>query len=142
MTKLKWMITRLFKRLVTGVDPQELWSLDYHTAKYILKRLKLLKPILQGYPDYLLERDEQLHIAFKERHVVNSFEDNDEYLFTLWIWAIEQMIIAFEYIVLDNDDLFDGILSDKDIYTIIVKRNKQIEFGLELYGRYFRALYD
>lgn len=140
MYKIKWFFQRLFR----GYSDCDLWNLDYHLAKIILKRLKAFKKMeRKGIPSTL-----------------NSFDE--------WNKILDKMIFSFEFIRSDygwdenfiwHDEIWEKLekkekimninIGDKDFYSDI-KFNaekhdeyyQKYEEGMELFSKYFGSLWD
>ncbi len=59
----------------------------------------------------------------------------------LWEYTQDFIIEAFELILKDGDGAYDYDDID-DIRTFIINENKKIEFGLCLFAKYYRSLWD
>tara|TARA_Y100000310_G_scaffold123587_1_gene122341 strand:- start:1380 stop:1913 length:534 start_codon:yes stop_codon:yes gene_type:complete len=118
-----------------GFNPEDLWSLDYATAKFLLPRLKKFKETKHGSPS-LLNDDESLQMAYEEEHGKLNFTKDEhgnmeyENLEKLWDFALQKMIDGFEESM--NNDYHD----DWD------KHKKIIDDGLFYFSRYFTTLWD
>lgn len=141
-TRKKWL-----KKHGQYIAPKELWNLDYTVAKFVLPRLIKFKENSLGFPGY------------DEADTMDKWQD-----------ILQKMIIAFEYIVTDDDwwvddpryDYSDGIHIeiDKNKKTLFHfriddwakeiennrdteqdRRNEAIKEGLELFSKYFRHLW-
>lgn len=125
---------RLFVFITKGFDPKDTWNLDYSIAKYTLPRLRYLKDNHHGYPESDLKEDEKLKAIFN-----NEFKcvHEDVYYEELWKYILNKIIKSFEMIIEENEDYVD--YSNKEI---IENRYKEIEFGLKLFSKYFRNLWD
>lgn len=104
--KIRWFLQKLFR----GYSDPEVWDLQWHTAKYVLPRLKKLRKIRHGFPAMLCEEGKTEEESDKE-----------------WGDILGKMIKAFELILTDD---CDGM------------NNPEIDEGTELFGKYFRALWD
>lgn len=141
-TRKKWL-----KKHGQYIAPKELWNLDYTVAKFVLPRLIKFKENSLGFPGY------------DEADTMDKWQD-----------ILQKMIIAFEYIVTDDDwwvddpryDYSDGIhieidKNKKALFHFRIddwakeiennrdteqdRRNEAIKEGLELFSKYFRHLW-
>lgn len=105
-----------YQRLTRGWDDRELWSLDVTISKFVLPRIKRLKEIKHGWPD-------------------RTKEDGTEYTWEDWNADLDEMIWSFEYQIRQWD--LDPSM-EKDWQA----QEKRCSKGMELFGKYFRALWD
>ena len=102
-----------------GIYDSELWNLDTCFAHFILPRLKRYNKIRNGFP-VIPECYKSDDINFSDKE---STEKNDKE----WSNIIKKMIKAFKLIIEDKYNR---------------KNDKEIKEGLELFAKYFRALWD
>ena len=95
-----------------GFRYEETWNLDHTIACFVLPRLAYFREHMHGTPNDFIDFDENMQIIG---------EHSDE-----WAATIDKMINSFELIA-----------SEKDI-----GHDKEIQEGLELFGKYFRSLWD
>lgn len=92
---IRGSLRRIWQNITWGWNESDVWSLDVTIAKFVLPRLKLLKkvkygcPILDGY-----ESDDTDNMRFEEMKKE-------------WDKILDKMIQTFEWIINDNDDLWD-----------------------------------
>lgn len=117
--RIKAKLTRLFQRITRGWDDSDTWSLDYTIAKFALPRLKRFQELNNGWPD------------------------KDFMTFEKWNEAIDKMIWSFEQICnnFDGLDMWDDTISKEDNYKKIKEFDDKVQEGLNLFGKYFRALW-
>lgn len=117
---IRWKFIRIYRRIVWGFDPKELWSLDHTMAKWVIPRLKRLKETKHGVP----------HIeGFPVEHDEESFDEQCR----VWYSYLDKMIEAFTLILKEFDDVSVEEMKDND---------KKIEEGLFLFAKYYRHLND
>lgn len=115
LRRTKWAIQKLFR----GYSRRDLWSLDYHLAELILPRLIAFKKSKRnGVPGCLCK--------------VDGTDQDFEAEGKQWEEILDKMILAFEFIVKDDWKSIEEL----------VERDKKIEEGIQLFGKYFRALWD
>lgn len=104
-------------RIERGFDDSECWNLDSTIAKFILPRLKVFKEHTFGYPPEL------------------TFEE--------WQQILDDMILAFEYMV-DEHDAVEREMKRKgvSVYTSGLNEvEKIISKGFDLFHKYFHSLW-
>lgn len=117
----KWL-----KKNKKYVDSKECWNLDYKIAEFVLPRLKRFRQDTNSYPGH---------------GELDTFEK--------WMEALDKMILAFEYIIEDDNwwlgnadyDSSDGLYMDLKKSEEIKKRQVIINEGLQLFGKYFQNLW-
>ena len=111
-----------FQRLTRGWDDSELWSLNYTIAKFTLPRLQRFKNYHMSYPnnddDYKSSEDWQ-KILDKMIYGLQA---------CIHIWYAEEKIVV------------DDVVYEK--YEDIEWDWFRVSEGLELFGKYFRDLWD
>jgi hypothetical protein len=113
--KVNWFFQKLFR----GYSKRDLWSLDYHLADLILPRLIAFEKMKRnGVPGILCK--------------VDGTEQDFEKESQEWESILDKMILAFQLIV---DDKYESIEQ-------LIERDKKIEEGTMLFGKYFRSLWD
>lgn len=150
---LDWIYNKRKRISYIKIDKHDTWSLDNTLAMIILPALKQFKETFHSYPI----------LDFKEGEDYDSeSEDIDSINEKRWNDVLDKMIWSFEQILDDNNDeqfytvkgelnddseLFkDGTINwkvkpvfDTEAYK---KHNAKIQEGLELFGRYYRNLWD
>ena len=152
--RAKWF----YQKLTRGYSDRDLWSLDCTFTDFILPRLKSFrKSKLNGYPACLEE-------GAVHNHGGSINKEQEEKNFQIWFGTIDKMILAFEYMKLNGDDLdsgvedFEFVDSKKDGYKEMkIKKNEDkwslymkeckrrqevIEEGLSLFSKYYQNLWD
>jgi hypothetical protein len=121
-----YRIKNLFLWIKWGFNPRDLWNLDYRIAGYALPRIKKYKKIRHGAPDVLRDVDIELNLdpQSEEYYELNDF---------CWDCILECIIESFELLI--KDDYYDS----KEMFN---SANAKIEYGLYLFGIYFRGLWD
>ena len=139
------------------IDDYDVWGLDYTLSLIILPCLKKLKEKKQGSPYVDIEDvPEELRQKDEESEEYPSIHDR-------WGWVMDQMIWSFENIINPQDDQFHTWDEDKEriefgetngigIGKLIINGtldkegledyNQKIQNGLNLFGKYFRGLWD
>jgi len=112
---IKWILQKIFK----GYNDVNLWNLDCHLAKIILKRLKEFKKMKRcGYPS----------APYMNFPKIQCQED--------WEKILDDIVKGFEcYLIAENLD-----------YDFTTKKYEElqenIDSGLELFAEYFQYLWD
>ena len=116
----KRMRKKHLKKRGLYVNLRETWNLDYTIAKFVLPRLKLFK---------------EVNIRYPRRGEMDTPEKWDE--------ALDKMIYSFKQIVDDNccNDYGIDFANDPDCMKKFEEINKQINEGLELFGKWFMHLW-
>ena len=68
--KIRWFLQKLFR----GYSDPEVWDLQWHTAKYVLPRLKKLRKIRHGFPAMLCEEGKTEEESDKEDFMRNFIQ--------------------------------------------------------------------
>ena len=143
-SRITQKIIRTYQKLTRGYSDNEIWSLDWSTAEYMLPRLKALRAAeKQGVSmEFLLD---------KLDHTEEELEFGGE-VFNLYI---DTMIYAFECVLDDNKDMPAlGEVSFKDHKIVSTTtpeqysayrtahsvRGDKIELGLSAFAKYFHSL--
>ena len=144
--RLKWFIQRRRQ----GFDDRELWSLDYTIAKYVYPRLKVFNKINKvsiascffadeekvehDDADWAVAKKNQKDAYDKIEQALFYILDDDESLDS----GLGEIRIGDKKVVFPNKDEEKWKLYRKEID----RRAEVIEEGLELFGKYFRTLWD
>lgn len=121
---IKRLIERFWQKITRGWDDSECWSLDYTIAKFTLPRLIRLKEVMHGYPS-----------AFAD---LGDIEANKK-----WNEILDKMIFAMDYIA--NEREWNYYPDDRDEnrdYSRLFEAENKVQEGCELFGKYFRNLWD
>ena len=143
---IKNNIEWFYQRCRFGYSKRELWSLDHTITDFVLPRLKAFRhgesnsiteggpagcPLLDGY-DADKMGDEESDAMYQE-----------------WLDILDKMILAFEYHQLGMRDVetnsslwVQGGDEYKEYREEEIRREKVIEEGLALFGKYYQALWD
>ena len=144
--RLKWFIQRRRR----GFDDRELWSLDYTIARYVYPRLKVFNKLSKVSIASCFFADEEKVEHDDADWAVAKKNQKDAY---------DKIVQAFFYILDDGESLESGLgevlMSDDKVAfpnkdeekwklyrKEIDRRAEVIEEGLELFGKYFRTLWD
>jgi hypothetical protein len=139
------------------IDKYDTWSMDSTLATIILPMLVQLKATKHGVPsEFAATGGENFN---SQKHF--DFYDTDDELFKKaagdWDTVLDKMIFAFEHIVDEEweEEFRTGEFdTSKDIgeegwtgtyscdYAELQKVHDQIQEGLELFGKYYRNLWD
>jgi hypothetical protein len=147
-----------FKRDVDIIiHPYDTWSMDHTLALIILPMLKQLRDTNHSAPN-VDTSDVPMYLKPKQMDVVRYREEGitDENWFKRWDYVMDEMIWAFEQIVDDDNDgqFYDhseceGIEDfEESVKKLKVDRegldahHKRINNGLQLFGKYYRSLWD
>jgi len=141
MTGIRWVLDKVHPRIeYVKIDRYDVWSMDITLALIILPMLKQLKATKHGYPSNLTEKKWEI-------------------ILDKMIWSFEQVVLFYEdsqfWIVKPEIDWeakerssVTGLSEIKwkvkgKLDTRRMKRHHQkIDEGLELFGKYYRNLWD
>lgn len=134
------------RKIKIRIDPWDTWSMDHTLALIIIPLLKQLKDTSHGYPADLVrvggeEYEDQRSFDF----YTETLKEYKNYGADCWTDILNKMIWSFEQIANDTwEDLFfkglgKNMVFDRHGYEEYTRR---IEEGLELFGKYYRALWD
>ena len=143
---IKNSIVWRYQKIRFGYSKKELWSLDHTITDFVLPRLKAFRhgesndvteggpagvPMLDGY-DADKMGDEESDAMYQE-----------------WLDILDKIIQAFEYHKLGMRDVetnsslwVQGGDEYKEYREEELRREKIIEEGLALFGKYYQALWD
>lgn len=130
------------------IDKFDIWNMDYTLSCVILPLLKEYKENSCGYFGvYLSDLPEELHEKVREEHNEFSTPDSKDYAYsqTAWNWVVDEFIWAFTQIVKEEDNVEEELykIEDHDLrYKKLREYHERINHALELFGKYFRALWD
>jgi hypothetical protein len=117
-----------FQRLTRGYDDSCTWSLDHHLAKLILPRLRMFREQPHGCPTNMSD------VAFHP--TVAEGEEDPE--MSAWNEKLDKMIYSFDYIASGRQWGYD------EAWTVEKEaaEDKKVAEGLELFGKYYRGLWN
>jgi hypothetical protein len=124
------------RKIKVKVDKWDSWNAQHTLALIILPVLKQLKATQHGATN---TDDEDVPLELKSTSCapVENTWDIDENWFKRWDWILDQMIFSFDTLV-NEDDEATLKLSTEDM----LEREKRINTGLSLFGKYYRGLWD
>lgn len=132
MEGIKWVLDKVHPRIqYVKIDKNDTWSMDYTLGLIILPMLKQLKATKHGYPVGLTEKKwdailDKMIWSFEQ--VVTGYEDSQ-----FWIVKPE--------LELDGSEVIwkvEGKLDKRGMK----RHHQKIDEGLELFGKYYRYLWD
>ena len=104
------------------IDKWDTWGMDTTLALIIVPMLKQLKATKHGIPSDFVEEGEDWTIS----------EAKWNFVLDKMIWSFEQLINS------DNEEVFHPF-RNRDAYYAY---NEHIQEGLDLFGKYYRSLWD
>ncbi len=110
-----------WQRRTRGWSDDEIWSLDYTIAKFVLPRLRGLREVKQGVP-FGAYRPEDL-----KTHEIS--EEAQAYAEANWDWMLGEMIFAFEFTLEDCEWRFDDA------------QRARRDVGMKLFAEHFGSLW-
>lgn len=102
------------RKIKIKIDPYDTWNMDHTLSLIIVPMLKQMKETKHGYPD--VDKEDAPDQLLKEDR---------------WNYVLDEMIFAHESVLNQWEDTdFDEI------------KEKRVQRGLELFGKYYRSLWD
>lgn len=155
---------RLESKPVVHIDPWDTWNMDTTLSQIILPMLRQLKAKKHGAP-YVDDCDVPESLSSKTAEPKDNEWDTDSNHFDRWDWVLGEMIWAFEQLQpnshwedqytsgksdivwkkLDNGftQLIDGPNHTwKQDEAAIARHQQRINRGLQLFAKYYQALWD
>lgn len=137
-------IIRLLQKIFRGYSDAELWNLYVTFAKFILPRLRRYRKMDNtGYPTMIMA-DEDVEEYSKCGNTL-GIDEKDLYYEKKWNTILDKMITAFGLILREDDPHSNNVDSlswfENWIKAEEIKQNK-IKEGLQLFAKYFQALWD
>lgn len=146
--------SRYRRKIRVKIDYWDVWGADHTLALIIVPVLKLLKEKKQGSP--FVDDDDVPEFLRSTACPPVEEHQTDANHFKRWDWVLDEMIWAMEQVANeDGDDQFfdhSNVDDDADINDQIrrMKFDKagydayqhRVSRGLQLFGKYFRALWD
>jgi len=123
----KIIVKRPHQKIKIRIDDYDIWSMDDTLALIILPMLKKLKEHKHG-SAYIDNED----VPPELQHPVTDDPDHDSLIEKRWAYVLDEMIWAFDRKV-ENDYLYDDQYKD---------RQKRMNNGFRLFGKYYEALWD
>lgn len=157
---IQWVLNNTVNRLFSWrgqkvrvkIHKYDTWSADHTLALVILPVLKELRKVDAGIP--LIDPiDVPAHLKPTKKQLDRYYEtgETDDKDLDRWHWVLDEMIFAFEHIVDDSweDEFYPDVDEPLLINTLdtgidldgIEQVEKRIQNGLELFGKYYRALW-
>jgi hypothetical protein len=116
------------RKVDVRIDKCDMWSLDRTLAYIIHPALVKFRENIVGYP------------AVEPEDVPGDFELNEQgYSKERWESALDAMIWSFEQIL---DDDYDKDFWDGDDLDAVIALEDKIHYGLTLFGKYYRYLWQ
>jgi hypothetical protein len=117
-------------RAFVHIDPYDTWSMDDTLAHIILPMLKQIKKEKHGSP-FVDDNDvpDELKSTSCTEDKDDTWRASDCNIHKRWDYVLDEMIWAFEYKLLEDDD-----------YNI--EHNNRMANGFRLFGTYYQGLWD
>lgn len=144
----QWLDSRVSQTVRVRVHDYDVWSMDYTLSLIVLPMLQLLKKKKPGAP-FVDDDDVPEELRSSACPPVEEWETDANH-FKRWDWVINEMIWAFEQLHTgdDNDAQFFKYANPNDTtHTEFDKEgylhhHNRLNRGLQLFGKYFRGLWD
>lgn len=127
------------RKIDVRIDDYDIWSLDHTLAHIILPALKKIKAAKQGASGDLFDMS-YLKLEYNSKEYKAAEKKSAKDGFKKWNDILNAMIYSFSEIVKDNGD---SKFFKKDSYDKEGHRSHQdkIQFGLDLFGKYYQSLW-
>ena len=160
---LLWIDSKKHRKIKVRIDCYDTWGMDSTLAHIIVPMLKQLRDTTHGYPSNFIvdESDWSQQKSFEGE----GFEFPEDYGFEKWKETLNEMIWAFEQLLDDNweDQYYTGKadfrfkkiegtenseMIDGPNHTLVCDRvgmkahQDRMQKGYELFGKYYRSLWD
>jgi hypothetical protein len=135
-----------WQRRTRGWDDSELWSLDATIAKFVRPRLARLKEIKHGYPCDLTEQEWDI-VVDKMLWSLDHVQDEDCHLPADAHLTSRELGIVCTWMPGRAEDATEEEKSTAQakwkLYREVTEQNQaRCQEGLDLFGKYFRNLWD
>ena len=136
---LKGYLKRAWQRCTRGWSDRDLWSLDYTIAKFSLPRLIELKKQMHGIPTVMFEKLPKGKYNYNKKQTKAAEKK--------WNETLDEIIFAMDYVANCHEhDYYPKKTwpekTTKEDYSELLEVEKRVRAGLELFGKYFRNLWD
>lgn len=127
------------RKIVVKIHDYDIYSADTTLAYIILPVLQKLKENKHGSP-YVNSEDvpEYLHPTKEELEEYKKYGTVDSKYFERWEYVLDHMIWSFDQVIKENNLEIDNF-KDFEEYKA---HNEKIDYGLRMFGKYYRALWD
>jgi hypothetical protein len=141
---LLWVDSKKKRKMVVKIDKWDTWSMDVTLAHIILPMLKQLKETKHGSPNSMPAFNQTSNQA---QHSFGFYRESDaiadEAGHKQWTEILEKMIWSFEQVIDDKwEEMFVLDSPDRYDYKGAKIYSDRIQEGLELFGKYYRDLWD
>lgn len=110
-------LKKLYQRITTGFPHEQSWEFISWHSKIVVPRLKMLRKNLVGHPACL-----------------NSVEE--------WEEILDKIIWSFENVDNDPSPMPYRGKAIKEYRAILEEHQNKVQEGLDLFGKYYRGLWD
>lgn len=132
------------RKIEVKIHDYDIYNADTTLAYVIVPVLKKLKENKHGAP--FVDKDdvpENLRPTDEELRELKKYGTTDSKYFERWDYVLDSMIWSFDQIIKENNgesDLF--IKNDSFDFESYQKHNEKVDYGLKMFGKYYRALWD
>jgi hypothetical protein len=136
----EWIHSKRSRTVVVKLDKYDHWSLDSTLSPIIAPLLKQLKENTHGF-GYISDEDVPEELRSTNAAPKENEFDWDSNTEARWNWALDEMIYAFDALAKgDWDNKYHANKNfDYENYKI---EDARITNGTQLFGKYFRTLWD
>lgn len=127
------------RKIEVKIHDYDIYSADTTLAYIILPVLQKLKENKHGSPYVNLEDvPEYLHPTKEELEEYKKYGTTDSKYFERWEYVLDHMIWSFDQVIKENNFEIDNF-KDCEEYKA---HNEKVDYGLRMFGKYYRALWD
>lgn len=128
------------RKIIVKIHDYDVYSADTTMAYVILPVLKKLKEHKNGAPFVDIEDvPENLHPTEEELEQYKKTGTPDSKFFERWDYILDCMIWSFDQTIKENIGEFDINIIDYETYQ---NHSKKINYGLKMFGKYYRSLWS
>jgi len=157
---LSWIDSKKKRHVEIQIDKYDTWSMDSTLALIIVPMLKQLRDTTHGYPGDFSHEDYGRQQGFEGEGFEFPEDGFEQWQATLdkMIWAFEQVLdddwedqyrtgsIEFDCVPCEDSDHWELVRSEDDTsiidYDGIAAHNARMQEGFDLFGKYYRSLWD
>lgn len=124
------------QKISVRIDKHDTWSMDVTLAHIVVPMLKQLRDGKGGAPNV---DDEDVPAELKRSAAAptkNDWDTDDNY-FKRWEYVLNEMLFSFESKLTQWVDIDEDLTSPE-----ITMREKRIQNGFELFGKYYQNLWE
>ncbi len=126
------------RKVDVKIDKYDYWNLDSTLAHIIVPALKQFRANINSIPgDFSAKLHNESYSQLSFDFINETYKEAEEIVFNQWKETVDKMIWSFEQILADDNE--EQYIIDKKVYQIYRER---IQEGLDLFAKYYTALWD